>query len=402
MKDAVVKNAFALALWLNGAMIICTVGLFAVPVMAPAIAEDLGVSTTLVGPYMALTWIASILTSVLAGALLRRFGAMGVTQLCLLMCAAAMLFGSTGLAVMLLVAAIAVGLAFGIETPASSYLLARVTPARQQPFIFSFKQTGAQVGGMLSGILYPFLLPLVGWRGAMGCVAVLMLAFSFALQRPRARFDSLYPPRDSSHRATFAETVLLIWRSWPMMRAALASFGFLTIQICFNSFLVSFLVKERGESLAAAGVFLAVAQAGGLLGRLLWGMVSGRLMSAAALLAGIGVAMTLCSVLLGFRGTQMSAPMLGLLCFVFGLTAGGWNGVFLAEVARLCPPDAVGRIIGVIFLPGTTGMIVGPVIFGISAGAWGFGNTYTYMAVFPLAGALCLLVRGGGRRVRPI
>jgi len=396
------KDPFAVALWLNGAMIICTISLFGVPVLAPAIADDLGVSTTLVGPYIALTWTASVLTSVLAGALLRRFGAMGVTQLCLLLCAAGMLFGSTGLVVMLFVAAIAVGLAFGVETPSSSYLLARITPAKQQPFIFSFKQTGAQLGGILSGILYPFLLPLVGWRGAMGCVAVVLLVFAFALQRPRAKFDSLYPPRDSSNSATFAETVSLIWRSWPMMRAALASFGFLAIQICFNSFLVSFLVKERGESLAAAGVFLAVAQAGGLLGRLLWGVVSGRLMSAAALLAAIGAAMTVCGVLLGLSGTEMGPLMLGLLCFVFGLTASGWNGVFLAEVASLCPPDAVGRIIGVVFLPGTAGLIAGPVIYGIVAATWGFGNAYVLMAVFSLAGTLCLLSRNGGRRVRSI
>ena len=141
------KDPFAVALWLNGAMIICTISLFGVPVLAPAIADDLGVSTTLVGPYIALTWTASVLTSVLAGALLRRFGAMGVTQLCLLLCAAGMLFGSTGLVVMLFVAAIAVGLAFGVETPSSSYLLARITPAKQQPFIFSIKQSGAQIGG---------------------------------------------------------------------------------------------------------------------------------------------------------------------------------------------------------------------------------------------------------------
>jgi len=395
-----VRESFAAALWFNGAMIMCTIGMFAVPVMAPAIAEDLGVSTTLVGPYVALTWIASLLTSVLAGAALSRCGAMGITQLCLLLCAAGMLFGGTGLPGMLLLTAIMVGFAFGVETPASSYLLVRITPARQQPFIFSFKQTGAQVGGIVSGVLFPFLLPLIGWRGAMGCVAVFLVAFACAMQRPRARFDSLYPVRPSSRSTTFGETVSLIWRSWPLLRAAIASFGFLTMQISLNAFLVSFLVKERGDSLAAAGVFLAVSQAGGLIGRLLWGMVSGRLMSASALLAAIGAAMTLCAVLLGSSGTAMSTSMLGLLCFVFGLTGGGWNGVFLAEVARLSPPDEVARIIGVIFLPGTAGLIVAPVMYGIAAATWGFGNAFILLAAFPLAGTLCMLSRSGARPER--
>jgi sugar phosphate permease len=397
-----VKDYFAAAVWLNGVMMVCSISLFAVPVMAPAIAADLGVSTTLVGPYMAITWGASVVTSLMAGALLARFGAMGVSQLCLLACAAGMVFGSTGLLTMLLLSAIVVGLAHGVETPSSSWLLARVTPAKQQPFVFSFKQTGSQVGGIISGFLFPFLLPLVGWRGAMACVAVLLVSFAFALRRPRAKFDALYPPHEASRSATLGEAVLLIWRSWPMLRVGIASFGFLTMQICLNSFMVSFLVTERGDSLAAAGMFLAVTQSGGLIGRLLWGMVSGRLMSATALLAAIGAAMTVCAALLGAVGTQMDTVMLALLCFVFGLSAAGWNGVFLAEVARLCPPDGVARITGVVFLLGTAGLIIAPVIYGVAAAAWGFGNAFVFLSVFPLIGTFCLLSRSGGRRVRSI
>ena len=60
-----------------------------------------------------------------------------------------------------------IGVACAIETPASSDILARVTPAAHRTFIFSLKQTGVQVGGMLAGVAYPAALPALGWRGTM-------------------------------------------------------------------------------------------------------------------------------------------------------------------------------------------------------------------------------------------
>ena len=49
------------------------------------------------------------------------------------------------------------------------------------------------------------------------------------------------------------------------------------MQISLNAFLVSFCVVELEMTLTAAGAALAVAQTGGLVGRVFWGVVGDRL-----------------------------------------------------------------------------------------------------------------------------
>src|SRR3974390_1721385 len=90
------RTAFAAAAWLNVVMILLGLCVLAVPAMAPAIAADLGVATELVGLYTALMWSASVATSVAAGALIRRHGALRVAQACLVAGAAGALLGSAG------------------------------------------------------------------------------------------------------------------------------------------------------------------------------------------------------------------------------------------------------------------------------------------------------------------
>jgi len=121
------RDALAVASWLNGVMVLLAMGISAVPVMAPAIAADLGLSTKLVGTYTALLWGASVLTSILVGRLVARFGALRVLQLTLLMCATGLVLGGVGPALFLALTAVLIGLGQGAETPAGSALLVRIT-----------------------------------------------------------------------------------------------------------------------------------------------------------------------------------------------------------------------------------------------------------------------------------
>jgi MFS family permease len=131
------REALLAAGILNVVMLVCAAALFSVPVMAPEIAADLGVQPTLVGGYSGVLWSASLVSSFASGRLIARFGAMGVSQLSVAICAVGLLAGALGTLPTFLIASIVIGLAHGLETPASSQLLARLAPPRDQPLVFS-------------------------------------------------------------------------------------------------------------------------------------------------------------------------------------------------------------------------------------------------------------------------
>ena len=58
--------------------------------------------------------------------------------------------------------------------------------------------------------------------------------------------------------------------------------------------------------------------------------------------------------------TEWTFPALVTLCFFFGLTASGWNGLFLAEVARLAPEGRVSEATGGVLITSFAGLVRRP------------------------------------------
>ena len=55
------------------------------------------------------------------------------------------------------------------------------------------------------------------------------------------------------------------------------------------------------------------------------------------------------------------AVIFGVL-FLFGMSAVGWNGVFMAEVARLAPEGRIGSATGGVLVPVFIGVMIGPML----------------------------------------
>jgi len=383
-----IRPALLAAAALNVVMALTMASVLALPVMAPAIAADTGLAPTLLGVYSFLMWTAGMAGSSFAGGLIARFGAVRVVQGALALCAVALAGGAAGWTPALALVPPLVGVGCALETPASSDLLARVTPPAHRAFIFSLKQTGVQIGGMVAGVAYPAVLPVLGWRGAMVALAALLVAWALALEPLRRRFDSPAhaprPPAGGSGR------LALVWGNRGLRDLATASLVYHAMQICLNTFLVAFLVGEHGYSLAAAGLALAVAQLGGFVGRLGFWLLVGPRLPVMRLLVVIGFGMTAAALATGLAAGMLPPLAFGLLCFLFGLTASGWNGVFLAEIARQSPPGEIARVTGGVMVLSYAGLILGPLAFGAAAAAATMGAGYVLLAAGTLVGTLAL------------
>jgi nitrate/nitrite transporter NarK len=182
-----------------------------------------------------------------------------------------------------------------------------------------------------------------------------------------------------------------------LRRLALASFAFSATQLCFSTFLVTYLTEQVGRDLVGAGAVLAVAQSAGIVARILWGWLADRLVPPALLLALLGLAMAGATVGVGLFDPAWPSFAIMAVAVVHGATGIGWNGVYLSEVARLAPAGAAGAATGGALAVTFLGIVTGPPLFSIIVATTG---SYRLAFVVIAAGACLggLTCFGAGRR----
>jgi predicted MFS family arabinose efflux permease len=363
-------------------------------VMAPVIAPVLGVSVAYTGLFVAVAYAGAMVASLAAGAAVARFGAIRVSQAGLLLCAAGLLTCTIASLWSFAAGGLLIGLGYGPITPASSWLLARTTPAHRISLVFSVKQTGVPLGGMLAGALVPGLMLLTGWQGALVAVAVANVACALLSQPLRVSLDADRQPGRPLAFGNLAQPLRLVLSQRTLATLAACSFVFSTAQLALTSYLVTFLHQVLDYGLVTAGFALSVAQIGGVTGRILWGYVADGWLGADRTLAGLAFLMAASSLATAMLHGGMPALLVFAILFVFGASATGWNGVYLAEVARRAPPGLAGIATGGTLAITFLGVVLGPPAFGALSAAFGsFRVGYAALALPTAACGLVLLLR---------
>ena len=73
--------------------------------------------------------------------------------------------------------------------------------------------------------------------------------------------------------------------------------------------------------------------------------------------------MTACCVATAFVETSWPTALIAVLLLVFGAAAVGWNGLFLAEIARCSPRGMVSIATSAAMMWNFGGILVGPALF---------------------------------------
>lgn len=336
-----------------------------IPVLAPPIAAETGLSPSLVGLYTAFLYGGSMISSLAGGGFLLRFGALRVSQACLVVVAIGLLINAPGLTLLFVIGAVITGLGGGPSTPASSQILARYANPAQAPLIFSIKQTGVPVGGVIAGALLPVYVSLFGWRGAIVCAALMALTLALLLQPLRAEFDSDRQPLRSLKLTDIRATMTAVLSDKRVRDLAMGLFAFTGLQLAFASFFVSFLSLGLGWTLTDGGSAYSVAMGAGIVGRLIWGWVGTKYVPPLLLLAMLGFVMGFAHMAIGLVTPEWQTMAVWGVAFAYGLTGIGYQGVLLAEIARVAPPGMAGVITGGAVFFAYAGMILLPAAFGL-------------------------------------
>ncbi len=368
-------------------------GVYCAPVMAPVAARELGVPAAAIGYFIATAYLGSMVGSVTAGGWVARFGAIRVSQVGLVLVLLGLTLASTALLPVMVLGAFVIGLGYGPATPASSHILARAAPPRLVALTFSIKQTGVPAGGAIAGALVPVLILAVGWRESALLIGALCLLLALAIEPARARYDrGLNRSAPISLAAAF-QPVLLVLRSPRLREMALASFIFGGVQITLVTYLVTFLTESFALSLVLAGFVMAVSQLASVIGRIAWGLVADRAFSRRAVLGALGLGMGLSAMAMLAAGSHWPTWVLFCYAAVFGATAVGWNGVYLAEVARLAPLGQTSQATGGCLFFTFLGVVVSPPLFNLVLALGG-----SYAVAYALFGVPALAI--GARLLR--
>lgn len=363
------------------------------PTIAPMLMANAGLSEAAIGHFSALNTLASIMFLLIGAPLVRRFGSVRSLQLGAAVSAFGTLLFLAPNPVAIGAAMFLIGFGYGPAPSAGSDILQRYAPINHRSLVFSIKQAGAPLGGVLAGLVMPVAASTFGIWGAVAACLVIGVLVIGAVEPLRAEVDAdrksatAIGPGALFARHNIAEPFLAVTRTPALIRLALAGMCFSVCQGVWFAFLVTFLVVRLGYSLELAGIIFAITQVTGVFGRVVLGWASDRLGSGQPVQCAAGIASCACSLVLAFATASWPVWSLCLLAAFAGVAVSSWNGVQMAEMVRIAPGEIHTTVAGgtaVVFL----GYMFGPPLFALLLDATGrYDVGFICVAAIGVAGA---------------
>ena len=406
MASIEVETTVKVPLWVSalaGTLLVQTACAFAsisVPILGPPLMERAGLPPESIGLVAALSSAGICWFLASGGPMLGRFGPIRTLQIGMVCMALGLLALSLPLGFLGMLGALAIGFGNGPNTPAGSQILIRSAPPRHRTLIFSIKQAGVPLGGALAGLLSAPFVVAYGVVPTLGLLILVLLACCLIVQPLRTTLEeervegsakwarALFQPTE----AIRCVTSLRSHPALPMLTAVGASYSLM--QACLTSFTATFVYTRHGVSLTEAGQVVAVMLCASMCGRVVLGWLADRIGHALRHLGVQAIISALSVVLLVGAGHQ--APwILYLSAALVGFTAIGWNGVHIAELARVAPLHLVSSVTSASSLFGFVASVCGPLLFmAVVAGGGGYDVAFYVMsAQLACFGAVCLLAR---------
>lgn len=348
----------------SGVQALGTLAVLTIPALAPMVARALDVPTSYLGYQVAILYLAAMIASLCAGTLVGWFGPCRTGQIAMLLNAAGCLLAGIPDLRAIILGSIAIGCGYGLINPAASELLMRHGPPHQRNLIFSIKQTGVPVGGMIAGLVAPRVAIAFGWQSVLWSIACISVFAAAASQLGRRDLDRHRDGAPGPAALPF-RALASVLRTPALRWLALSSLCFSGIQLCVVAFLVALLVEDLRYDLVAAGAILGLIQITGAVSRILWGYVADLLRDGLLVLIGLGLIMAATAAVVAFSAV-LPAWVPIFMFMLLGLSAVGWTGLYMSEVARLSPARSVGATTGATMFFTFTGVLVGPPMFSFT------------------------------------
>jgi MFS family permease len=371
-----------------------------VPVLAPAFVSGIGMPPEAVGLIGGFMGFGSVWLFAANNAVTPVFGPLRALIAASVLAVTGAALMLTGVWVAVSVGAICVGFAYAVTAPAGSQILSAHTPRRLWGTLFSIRQSGVPVGGAIAGLVGAGLAAAVGWRVGLGALAAFPLICGCLLYLAPVRFHAGANGEPFRARALFdPANAIRPFRSLLRMRQllpiTLASLGFAMGQGSTFAFLTTYLTDGLGLTLALAGVIYSVMQLSSFAGRVVIGIIADRLGSIRLVLFLLALASSGAAVMLAQFDPGWPKWLLFACAGFAGVCVATWNGLYLAGIAKLVPPDEIGEATACATFFTFIAYMFAPPLFGTIVWFAGYSVAYYCVAAMVLVAAVALRAGSG-------
>ena len=345
-------------------MLTGSISVFTFGVLAPFLTRDLAIGPGQLGLVTSALFLTAAVASPRGGRLVDRLSARtGILVIAVLSVTAHIAIATAPGVGILLVAAVAGGVANALTNPVTNQLVARAGPSEQQALLLGIKQSGVPAAAALAGAVLPSVAIVAGWRTA----AITPMVLSVTLLAAASLAPSA--ARDGSGGAPFAAS-----RSFRLLRWYTALMG--GAAGALHTFLVLFAVESAGFAPGQAGLAASLMGVMAVVARVAWAYVAQRSGATAIVLTGIAVLGAVSGAVLLTASTLGPGPV-WIASGLAGASIIAWQAVVMLAVLQRSTPTTVGAASGYVWRGFFLGLLVTPVSLGALVEA-----TSTYTALW--------------------
>lgn len=365
-----------------------------VPTLAPYIKDHLGLSVTATAGIVTISNLGRAVASTPAGRIVDRVGVRRILLIALTSLFCVTLAASFTKSAFLLAAMLVVGGIFTATTnPAGARHVMHEFSLHRRGIAMGIRQAGVPIGALIAALSLPAAATIMSWHASIRVLSVVAgLAVLASLRLPSKAKEktpqelSAEPGPEYEHAGSL--TLLVAW-------------GMLMVicQYSLPTFLALYLGElQRMSALQASGL-IAVAQLGGVVGRIGWGALSDRSggrrrpFMLATTIIGAGASASLLAA-------EPATPTWVLLIVVlmFGVSASGWNGLWVGSLAEHAGRARSASVVGIGLSFSSLAAVGGVVTVGFIAGkTGGLRSIWLIVLALFLAAAVVVLFNGAGR-----
>lgn len=262
------------------------------------------------------------------------------------------------------------GVGQALVNPLSNRLVADYVPVHRRGLILGIKQSGVQMSAVVAGLSLPVLAVLIGWRAAVGAVAV---AAAAGWAASAVRLPSGSPSHGAGHEARpgGADRIVVLLGTYAFLMGCVTA--------AVSAYLPLYAHEVLGLSAGVAGVLVAAIGVVGITSRIIVGHLADRIGGFASLLNGMSVIGAV-AVALIVLAQPLGSGLIWLAAFVFGWSV-AWNAVAMIAVVMLRGTNRTGRASGYVLTGFFAGFIIAPVAFGAAVDAVGYTAPWIALGV---------------------
>ncbi|OJE50230.1 MFS transporter [Bacillus luti] len=277
-----------------------------------------------------------------------------------------------------------IGIFYSVSQPGGSKVILKWFPKENRGLAMGIRQAGIPIGGVLAGVLIPFLTIQYNVNYAINSIACICiiggLLFFVFYKEPYVQEEA----RKEHIKISFWTQLKGVICKKELYSIYITGICMISLQMVLVGHFMKFLVREQSMTSTVAGTVFSVMFFSGMIGRVILAAISDvfykgnrRIPLFIAVCASIGLILLLVISI----HTVTSGVLYGVSALL-GFFSIGWFSLFIAEVAESASEELVGMTVSFALTLNQIAIIIAPVLFGYIVDQKGY--TYAWVCIVVL------------------